>query len=247
MGASSTLFPIASYWAHVQGIVIHPSLPGLVVFGFLVGGVTGFFGVGGRLLMSPLLNALFNVPYNVAVGSDLCQMMGASAVNSLRFKRMNSIDYKLGGWMLTGTIIGVEGGVRVLEFLKHLGSSSFLGMSVHYLPLVMTLTYSALLLWIGMIVYREAKASQQEGLVDGIMASLPTGHDRQAPTYSSAAHDFSPPLRHRGHFSLGHLGGGNGHRPADRVPGGGRRIYSNACLNLCNRLSHGGGYRDRSF
>ena len=170
MGAPQTLFPIASYWAHLQGIEIHPSLPGLVVFGFLVGGITGFFGVGGRLLMSPLLNALFNVPYNVAVGSDLCQMMGASIVNGLRFKRMNSIDYKLGGWMLTGTIIGVEGGVRVLEFLKHLGSSSFLGMSVHYLPLVMTLTYSALLLWIGMIVYREAKASQQEGMVDGMMA-----------------------------------------------------------------------------
>lgn len=171
MGAHPTPFPIASYWAHIQGLEIHLSLIALVVFGFLVGGLTGFFGVGGRLLMSPLLNALFNVPYNVAVGSDLCQMMGTSTINILRFKRMNSIDFKLGGWMLTGTIIGVEGGVRLLEILKQAGSFNLLGLSVRYLPLIMTLAYSALLLWIGMIVYREAKASRQESPADGMMAS----------------------------------------------------------------------------
>lgn len=170
MGATSTFFPIASYWAQVQGIEIHPSLIGLIVFGFLIGGITGFFGVGGRLLTSPLLNTLFNVPYNVAVGSDLCQMMGTSTLNVLRFKRMSRIDFKLGGWMLAGTIIGVEGGVRLLELLKKAGTFTLLGKSIGFLPLIMTLVYSSLLLWIGIIVYKEAKAAVQEGRVEGIIS-----------------------------------------------------------------------------
>jgi uncharacterized membrane protein YfcA len=164
------LFPIASYWAQIQGLQLHSNLTGLIILGFLVGGVTGFFGVGGRLLTSPLLNALFNVPFNVAVGSDLCQMMGTSTLNILRFKRMSRIDYKLGGWMLIGTIIGMEGGARLLELLKGAGKFSLQGTSIAYLPLVMSLVYSALLLWIGMIIYREARAAGQEGLSDGLMS-----------------------------------------------------------------------------
>ncbi|MBI5605439.1 MAG: sulfite exporter TauE/SafE family protein [Deltaproteobacteria bacterium] len=171
MDGSQPLFPVAVYWAHLQGVEIHPSLIGLIILGFLVGGLTGFFGVGGRLLMSPLLNALFNVPYNVAVGSDLCQMMGTSTLNILRFKRMSSIDFKLGGWMLIGTIIGVEGGVRILEFFKQAGSFNLLGLSIRYLSLVLSLVYSALLLWIGMIVYREARASQQEAVGEGLLSA----------------------------------------------------------------------------
>ncbi len=196
-------FPIASYWAQIQGLQIHPNLTGLIVFGFLVGGITGFFGVGGRLLTSPLLNALFNIPYNVAVGSDLCQMLGTSTLNILRFKRMSRIDYKLGGWMLAGTIIGVEGGTRLLEILKQAGKFSLQGTSIAYLPLVMSLVYSALLLWIGMIIYREARAAGKEEAADGTDFPPSTGHDRQTSTYASAAHDIASGIRDRGHFSLG--------------------------------------------
>jgi len=167
----SSFFPIAAYWAHLQGLTLHPHLLGLTIFGFLVGGITGFFGVGGRLLMSPLLNALFNIPYNVTVGSDLSQMMGTSTLNLIRFKRMRSIDYKLSAIMLVGTIGGVEIGVQALELLKKAGTFHLFGKSIGYLPLIMSLVYSALLLWIGMIVYREAKASQQDGLVQGLLTT----------------------------------------------------------------------------
>jgi uncharacterized protein len=162
-----TLFPIASYWAQVEGLSIHPSLIGLVVLGFLIGGFTGFFGIGGRLLTAPLVHIFFNFPFNVAVGSDLCQMMGTSTLNVLRFKRMNRIDFKLGGWMLIGTIIGMEGGAQLLELLKRAGTFNLFHMPIRYLPLAMSLVYSILLLWIGTIIYREAKASRREGLIDG--------------------------------------------------------------------------------
>ncbi len=162
-----TLFPIASYWAQVEGLTIHPNLIGLMVLGFLVGGFTGFFGIGGRLLTVPLVHVFFNIPFNVAVGSDLCQMMGISTLNILRFKRMNRIDFKLGGWMLIGTIVGMEGGAQLLELLKRAGTFSLFHTPIRYLPLVMSLVYSILLLWIGIIIYREAKASRSDGSIDG--------------------------------------------------------------------------------
>jgi uncharacterized protein len=167
MTQALTIFPIADYWAHWQGSIIHVSLAWLTLFGFLVGALTGFFGIGGRLLTAPLVNVLFNIPFNVAVGSDVCQMMGTSTSNMIRFKRMNRIDFKLAGWMLIGTIGGMEGGAQILEFLKKIGAFHLFNRSIPYLNLSMTLVYSVLLLWIGAIIYREARASQQEGLFGG--------------------------------------------------------------------------------
>ncbi|MBA4392961.1 MAG: hypothetical protein C0407_05360 [Desulfobacca sp.] len=169
MSGNPSFFPIATYWAQIQGIQCYPNFWALILVGFLVGGVTGYFGVGGRLLLSPLMNALFNIPYNVAVGSDLCQMMGTSTSSMLRFKRMGSIDFKLGAWMLAGTIAGVEIGVQILEILKHAGTFSVLGKSIAYLHLVMSILYSAVLIWIGMIVYREAKGTSPEQMGDGFV------------------------------------------------------------------------------
>jgi uncharacterized protein len=165
MNPAFTLFPIADYWAHWQGQSIHISLTGLTIFAFLAGAFTGFFGIGGRLLTAPLVHVLFNIPFNVAVGSDICQMMGTSTSNVLRFRRINRIDFKLGGWMLMGTIGGMEGGAQILEFLKNTGKLHLFHWSVSYLNLSLTLVYSVLLLWIGAIIYREAKASQQDGML----------------------------------------------------------------------------------
>lgn len=188
MDLSFHFFPIASYWAQIQGLQIHPNPVGLIIFGFLVGGVTGFFGVGGRILTSPLLNGLFNVPFNVAVGSDLCQMMGTSTMNILRFKRMNRIDFKLGGWMLAGTIIGVEIGAQFLELLKQTGKFTLVGMSFGFLPLIMSLVYGALLLWIGLIIYREVRAKGTEGPADLMISPHP------APMTAKLQHVHLPPM-----------------------------------------------------
>lgn len=43
--------------------------------GFIIGILSGLFGVGGGFLLVPLLNAVFNIPYNIAIGSSLCQMV----------------------------------------------------------------------------------------------------------------------------------------------------------------------------
>ena len=132
------------------------NLPYLTLFGLLVGALGGFFGVGGGFLMVPMLNAVFGVPYNIAVGSDLGQMCGMSAAATVRHVRFGNIDFKLGILMIVGTATGVEMGAQVLELLKRVGDVFILGRRIDTMTLVMSLVYAALLIFLGQAMLRES-------------------------------------------------------------------------------------------
>lgn len=61
--------------------------------GFFIGMLSGFFGVGGGFLLVPFLNMVFNVPYNIAIGSSLLQMVGT--LSSLQFETQRLREYRL--------------------------------------------------------------------------------------------------------------------------------------------------------
>lgn len=132
------------------------AFPYLALFGLVIGALGGFFGVGGGFLMVPMLNAVFGVPYNIAVGSDLGQMCGMSTAATVRHMRFGNIDFKLGALMIVGTASGVELGAQMLELLKHVGNVSLLGREIDTLSLVMSLLYSALLVFLGQAMVRES-------------------------------------------------------------------------------------------
>ncbi len=94
------------------------SLTALIIMGLIVGLLTGFYGVGGGFLMTPWLNLLFNVPYNVAVGTDLTQMVGTATMAKVRQGGAGYVDYKLGLLIFGGSIFGVEIGARLVQLLK---------------------------------------------------------------------------------------------------------------------------------
>ncbi len=131
-------------------------VPYLALFGLIIGAMGGFFGVGGGFLMVPMLNALFRIPYNVAVGSDLGQMTGMATAATVRHVRFGNIDFKLGILMIVGTAAGVEAGASILEVLKHAGTTSFLGYEIDVMTLVMSLVYAALLIFLGQAMVRES-------------------------------------------------------------------------------------------
>ena len=86
-----------------------------------------------------------------------------STLNLMKFKGLQ-LDYKLGGFMLIGTVVGVEGGSADNGVVETFRPFLVLGRPVQYLDLVLSIFYVALLLWIGLVVYREARgASDGEG------------------------------------------------------------------------------------
>jgi uncharacterized membrane protein YfcA len=106
--------------------------------------------------MVPLLNAVFGIPYNVAVGSDLGQMTGMATAATVRHIRFGNIDFKLGVLMIAGTASGVEAGASILEVLKHAGSVAIIGRKVDIMTLVMSLVYACLLIFLGQAMIRES-------------------------------------------------------------------------------------------
>jgi uncharacterized membrane protein YfcA len=131
-------------------------IPYLALFGLIIGAMGGFFGVGGGFLMVPMLNAVFGIPYNVAVGSDLGQMTGMATAATVRHIRFGNIDFKLGVLMIAGTASGVEAGARILEILKYAGKIMVFGRELEVMSFVMSLVYAALLIFLGQAMMRES-------------------------------------------------------------------------------------------
>src|SRR5580700_10211928 len=89
----------------------------LVSTGFVVGLFGGFFGVGGSFLAGPALFG-FGVPMNFVVGTDLAHIVGKSIVAARKHGTLGNIDLKLAGFMVFGTIVGVEMGAQLIQHLK---------------------------------------------------------------------------------------------------------------------------------
>jgi uncharacterized protein len=141
----------------IFGMSVFTALVAFAGLGLLVGFMAGLFGVGGGFLLTPMLNIVFGIPYNIAVGSDLAQMLGMSTAATMRHGRIGNIDYKLGFLMIVGTASGVEVGATVLEVLKKAGDVTINHARIPVMTLVMSLIYMALLLWIGTMVLRESR------------------------------------------------------------------------------------------
>lgn len=78
----------------------------LATLGFIVGTLSGFFGVGGAFILTPALNIL-GYPMVHAIGTGLALMVGNSTVAALRHFRFGNVDIRLGLYMLLGTGVGV--------------------------------------------------------------------------------------------------------------------------------------------
>jgi uncharacterized membrane protein YfcA len=95
----------------------------LVFTGFTVGIVGGFIGVGGGYMVTPAL-IVFGFPGYMASGIDMTHIAGKGIVSTVRHKQLGNIDWVLALSMVAGTMFGVEEGIRLLGFFKHLGLST---------------------------------------------------------------------------------------------------------------------------
>src|ERR1700744_4943296 len=93
----------------ISGATISPVI--LVGLGFLIGILGGFFGVGGSFLAGAALFAL-GMPMNFVVGTDLTHIVGKSIVAARRHWLLGSVDLKLAGIMVVGTLAGTQAGVE---------------------------------------------------------------------------------------------------------------------------------------
>jgi uncharacterized membrane protein YfcA len=102
----------------ISGVTIF--WPGMVLIGFSVGILGGFFGMGGAWMVTPGLNIL-GFPMAFAIGTDMAHIAGKSMISTMRHSKFGNVDYKLGFIMLIGTFIGIECGAQLVMWLERLG------------------------------------------------------------------------------------------------------------------------------
>jgi len=78
------------------------------------------FGVGGGFLITPLL-IFYNIPPAIAVATGANQVIASSVSGVLSHMKRGTLDFKLGGVLLAGGIIGSTAGIYVFAFLRRLG------------------------------------------------------------------------------------------------------------------------------
>ena len=128
--------PIAEVSMHI-GIII-----GL---GGGVGFLSGLFGVGGGFLMTPLL-IFFGIPPAVAVSTEANQIVASSVSGVLAHMRRGNVDFKMGGILMAGGVIGSSLGVSLFSFLQSIGQ----------IDLVIQLSYVVFLGIIGSLMLTES-------------------------------------------------------------------------------------------
>ena len=120
----------------------------ILFFGFVVGFMSGLFGVGGGFLMTPLL-IFMGIPPSTAVGTESVQILGSSVSGALAHSKKKNIDYEIGIFLLIGGIFGSTFGVILFNFLKQSGN----------IDLIINILYVIFLSVIGILMLIESTIS----------------------------------------------------------------------------------------
>jgi len=117
----------------------------MVALGFLVGVLSGMFGVGGGFLTTPLL-IFYGIPPTVAVASAATQITGASVSGVMVHLRRGGVDLKMGAVMIAGGIFGSFTGAALFRLLQATGQ----------IDLVIGFLYVLILGGIGALMLKDA-------------------------------------------------------------------------------------------
>lgn len=155
--------------------------PGLVLIGFSVGVIGGFFGMGGAWMVTPGLNIL-GFPMAFAIGTDIAHIAGKSMVSTFRHSKFGNVDYKLGFVMVVGTMAGIEVGAQLIMYLERLGT---VGSVVRWVYVF----FLAMIAWLVFYDYYKAVQKKKKGHVGE--------HGAEGITWYKSLHKINiPPMIH---------------------------------------------------
>ncbi|MEE4155608.1 MAG: sulfite exporter TauE/SafE family protein [Erythrobacter sp.] len=120
----------------------------IVLLGGVTGMLSGLFGVGGGFLTTPLL-IFYGIPPTVAAASAATQVTGASISGVLAHSRRGGVDFRMGGVMVGGGVVGALVGALLFRLLQSVGQ----------IDVVINVLYVIMLGTIGALMMQEALAA----------------------------------------------------------------------------------------
>jgi uncharacterized protein len=91
--------------------------PALVGTGFAVGGMSGFFGIGGGFLIVPGLILATGMPMLQAVGTSLVAVSAFGLTTAASYAMAGLVDWRLAAFFVAGGVAGSIAGTRAAQAL----------------------------------------------------------------------------------------------------------------------------------
>lgn len=126
----------------------------LLLLGFLIGMLSGIFGVGGGAFLVPALVRVGGLGWPAANGLSLIQMIPAAALGAWQRGRQREVNTRLALLSVLGSIPGAFLGKSFVKWLAGWGVVQIGGRPVDLINLVLTLTFS------GAVMYMSARMIQ---------------------------------------------------------------------------------------
>ena len=92
----------------------------ILLLSFIVGFISGLFGIGGGFLMTPVL-IFMGIPPAFAVANEANNILGTSVSGALHHWFRKTLDYKMGITIVVGGILGTCVGMLIFSYLKKKG------------------------------------------------------------------------------------------------------------------------------
>jgi len=90
----------------------------LVTGGAAAGFLSGLFGVGGGLVMVPVLVLLVGMTQHRAHATSLAAIVPIAVVGAVIFGRAQSVDLIAAAILIAGSLVGVQAGTRLMDRLS---------------------------------------------------------------------------------------------------------------------------------
>jgi uncharacterized protein len=130
-----------------------------VVVGFVSGVLSGLFGVGGGIVMTPGIQVLLGAQPIVALATPLPAILPTALTGAYTYHRAGQMDVRAAAWMAGPGIVAAVGGAALTDVID-----------AHVL-LVIT---AALLAWQAVDILRGARAGTQGTVDEGAADSAPS-------------------------------------------------------------------------
>tara|TARA_B100001540_G_scaffold311333_1_gene330617 strand:- start:281 stop:1375 length:1095 start_codon:yes stop_codon:yes gene_type:complete len=117
----------------------------ILILSFLVGFLSGLFGIGGGFLMTPVLIFL-GIPPAFAVANEANNILGTSVSGALTHWFRKTLDYKMGLFVVSGGILGTVVGITIFSYLKAMG----------IVNVIISLAYIYMLVMIGTLMFAKS-------------------------------------------------------------------------------------------
>ena len=127
----------------MEVIMTYHASPLLLLLGFCIGITSGFYGVGGGWLSTPILNIL-GLPMPYAIGTSLVYIISNSILGTFMHNKLKNVKYVLGLTIGFSSILGVFMGKT---FISYIGKSANADILLRYIYIVFLFAMSSYILF----------------------------------------------------------------------------------------------------